>query len=232
MRNRCTIAWAPLPLLLSVAGCAAHAPLTTAKTTEGATAASPPGARSSVAAPWRVSCTGKGTPLAGWEVLQDRSSPGPGPVLALTATNHTSTSAFNLCIDEAQRFKDGTFTVHSRANGGMVDQGGGPIWRVQDANNYYLCRANPLEENLRLYVVTGGVRRQLATVDAKHSTGMWHSLEVTQAGKKIVCVLDGHTKVEATDATISAEGAVGVWTKADARTSFVVPWPVESAPAR
>ncbi len=174
-----------------------------------------------------------GVPLATWAKREDKIAPGGGEVIALTATNHSSGSAFNLYLSDARRFKDGTFTVHFRADAGRDDQGGGRGWRVQDADNYYVCRANPLEDNFRLYVVKDGSRKQLASVDAKHSTGMWHSLEVSHIGDRISCTLDGHTSVEATDATIAGEGGVGLWTKADARTSFVTPtaWGGQAAAA-
>lgn len=174
-------------------------------------------------APWTPATTGDGKPLATWSLRAEPGAPEGARVLALTATNHSSSSAFNLCLNQAQRFKDGTFILQFRADAGSDDQGGGPIWRVQDSNNYYVCRANPLESNFRLYVVTGGTRKQLASVEAKHSTGMWHTIEVTHTGDKIHCTLDGRASVDATDATIPAEGGVGVWTKADARTSFVLP---------
>jgi hypothetical protein len=173
--------------------------------------------------PWIPAATGSASPLATWSFRSEPGAPAGGRVLALTATNHSSSSEFNLCINQSQRFKDGTFTVHFRADAGSDDQGGGPMWRVQDSNNYYVCRANPLENNFRLYVVTAGVRKQLANIEAKHATGSWHQIEVAHTGDKIRCTLDGRATVDATDATIGAEGGVGVWTKADARTSFALP---------
>jgi hypothetical protein len=93
------------------------------------------------------------------------------------------------------------------------------MWRVQDADDYYLCRVNPLESNFRVYVVEKGVRRQLATATAGLSDG-WHRIEVEHVGERITCWLDGEKLLEASDATIPAPGGVGLWTKADARTSF------------
>lgn len=174
-------------------------------------------------APWTPAATGDARPLASWTRRAEPGAPGGATVLALSATNHSSSSAFNLCLNQTRRFKDGTFSLQFRADAGSDDQGGGPVWRVQDSSNYYVCRANPLENNFRLYVVTGGRRKQLASVEAKHSTGMWHTIEVTHTGDKIHCTLDGRASVDATDATIPDEGGVGVWTKADARTSFVLP---------
>lgn len=220
--------------MLIAAGCASSGVATSpgAVAVNAAQSAGPEG--------WTVASTGAAQTDAGrarWLVRHQADAPGAMPgampgaalgaaVLALTEVGHASTSTFNLCLSNAARFKDGTFTVHFRADGGQEDQGGGPVWRVVDADNYYICRANPLEGNFRLYVVKEGKRTQLASIDAKHSTGMWHTIEVTHTGERIRCVLDGRAVVEATDATLAAEGGgggVGVWTKADARTSFVVP---------
>jgi hypothetical protein len=111
-------------------------------------------------------------------------------------------------------------SVAVRADGGEVDQGGGPMWRVQDANNYYLCRFNPLESNFRVYVVQDGVRRQLGTTLVITKPGAFHRVEVAFAGDRITCSLNGAVLLDVRDATIGKAGGVGLWTKADARTSF------------
>jgi len=115
---------------------------------------------------------------------------------------------------------DGRIAVAMRADKGEVDQGGGVIWRVQDANNYYVCRFNPLESNFRVYVVKDGVRRQLASALVEGAASGWHRLEATFAGERITCSLDGRQLLEANDATIRLGGGHGLWTKADARSSF------------
>ncbi len=79
---------------------------------------------------------------------------------------------------------------------------------------------NPLEANFRVYAVERGVRRQLATALVDSKVGQWHRVEVTFEGDRITCALDGVVELEATDATIAGAGGVGLWTKADARTSF------------
>ena len=40
------------------------------------------------------------------------------------------------------------------------------IWRVQDANNYYVARANALEDNVSLYYTEGGRRKTIRYVNA------------------------------------------------------------------
>jgi hypothetical protein len=179
--------------------------------------------------PWRAATTGNASPPATWEDADGAAASGapdigsPSRAVALTRVEHGSTSAFNLCLFDGPRFKDGTFTIAFRAERGETDQGGGPAWRVVDENNYYLCRANPLEDNLRLYVVKDGQRRQLASVKAEAPAGVWHTIRVTHEGESIRCVLDGTFTVESRDATLAGPGGVGLWTKADAATSFVAP---------
>lgn len=94
------------------------------------------------------------------------------------------------------------------------------MWRVQDVDNYYVCRFNPLELNYRVYVVEDGVRRQLGTAIAEVTVGAWHRVEVEHHGDHIVCWLDGKKLLDVRDDTISEAGGIGLWSKADARTSF------------
>jgi hypothetical protein len=169
---------------------------------------------------WRAASTGGSGPDATWTPQADVRAISPGRVLSLTAPNHTAEDRFNLFWSPGVRFHDGRLAVAVRADGGTVDQGGGPIWRAQDANNYYVCRFNPLESNYRVYVVQNGVRRQLATALVTATTGSWHRVEVEHVGDRITCWLDGAKLLEASDGTIAGEGGVGLWTKADARTSF------------
>jgi hypothetical protein len=169
---------------------------------------------------WHAASTGGRGPDATWQAQADGTAVSATRVLSLTNSNHTSEDRFNLFWSAAPRFQDGKLTVAVRADGGAVDQGGGPIWRVQDANNYYVCRFNPLESNYRVYVVTDGVRRQLGTALVAAKLGQWHRVEVEHRGDRITCWLDGQRLLDVTDATIGAIGGVGVWTKADARTSF------------
>ncbi|MBX3462823.1 MAG: hypothetical protein KF830_06605 [Planctomycetes bacterium] len=169
---------------------------------------------------WRQESTGGRGPHATWTQQADRAAISPPNVLALVSPNHDAEERFNLCWNPALAFRDGRIAVAVRADGGQVDQGGGPMWRVQDADNYYLCRYNPLEANYRVYVVHRGVRRQLATALVEADGAAWHRLEVEHAGNRIRCWFDGRELLSAEDGTIDAPGGVGLWTKADARTSF------------
>ena len=65
---------------------------------------------------------------------------------------------FNLCFTQDTKLKNGTISVYFKANSGYMDQGGGLMWRVQDKNNYYVVRFNPLEDNFTYYQVINGRR--------------------------------------------------------------------------
>ena len=130
-----------------------------------------------------------------------------------------SDGAFNLCYTKDIHFTDGDIVVAFRANTGHIDQGGGIMWRVQDNDNYYVARFNPLEDNFRFYIVHDGMRSELASADVKLSSG-WHKMKIEQQGDSFKGYIDGKQYLEYKDAHLNKAGGVGVWTKADAHTFF------------
>lgn len=168
---------------------------------------------------WSVRQTNPSKALATWQVMADPQGPGKNNVLALTGTRNYG-ATFNLAIAQQTSFKDLDMTVRVRAVEGEEDQGGGPIWRCTDPNNYYICRFNPLEGNYRLYVVQEGRRRQLQSSTVETKPKQWYTVRVTMTADRITCYLDGKKMLEAKDDTFSAAGKVGLWTKADAVTRF------------
>ncbi len=170
---------------------------------------------------WKVEATGQEKATAKWQVTRDEETPlGPG-VLELTATNHNERDVFNLCWTDAVQFGEGEIAVFLRARSGKIDQGGGPIWRVRDRNNYYIARYNPLEDNVSVYYVKDGKRTMLAYSGRIELPDGWHLLKISHRGDRIRVLLDGDMKlmVNAGD-YIPGKGGVGLWTKADAATAF------------
>ena len=102
---------------------------------------------------------------------------------------------------------------------GRADMGGGLIWRATDDRNYYLTRANPLEQNIRVYRVVKGIRHMLEnfdrTIDVKH----WHTLRVVNRGCRIEVFYDEQRVFDLCDTTFT-QGQIGLWTKSDAVTYF------------
>jgi hypothetical protein len=168
---------------------------------------------------WKADKTGKGEGSV-WKVVADETAPSKtGHVLAQTAEGPGS--LFNLCVANDTNVRDVEVSVSFKAIKGNKDQGGGIVWRYQDANNYYIARMNPLEDNYRVYKVVAGKRTQLETrEELKVPTGEWHTLKIKQVGDQIECWLDGKKQLEARDDTFQKAGKVGLWTKADAQTYF------------
>jgi hypothetical protein len=168
---------------------------------------------------WRITETNPTASKARWEVTTDISAPAGDNVLALTESENYD-GTFNLAIAKKTSFRDLALIVRAKAVSGGEDQGGGPVWRYQDAKNYYTCRFNPLEDNFRVYVVTNGRRRQLGSAQVDVSARRWYEIRVLMEDDEITCWLDGEELLYAADGTIAQAGAIGLWTKADAVTSF------------
>jgi hypothetical protein len=139
-----------------------------------------------------------------------------GGVLAQTA----ETQPWAVAILEDRKFGDVDVSVKFRPLSGKEDASGGLLFRARDAKNYYLVRANALEDNFRLYTIAEGRRSQLASakVDAP-KLGEWHTIRVVAKGSKIQGWLDGKLQIDHEDKTF-VEGYVGLWTKADSVTEF------------
>lgn len=167
---------------------------------------------------WTFGFTTPAEGKARWTVEKD-PKPMSGPnVLNLDAAS--GPRAFNLAIADATHYGDLDLSTRLRANSGKIDQGGGLIWRCKDSDNYYICRLNPLESNFRVYHVVKEKRTQLASLDVKADSGKWYALRVKMIGDHIQCFLDGRKLLDVHDKTITAPGRVGLWTKADASSSF------------
>ncbi len=169
---------------------------------------------------WVIGVTGTGRPLPTWQVVEDTTAPNGSKVLAMLHPNHRSAGTFNLCWTDSVPFKDGEIEVKLKALTGRIDQGGGIMWRVQDNDNYYVARFNPLEDNFRMYYVKDGHRKMLATANVKLPADQWHTLKIVQRGNRFECYLNGQKLLEGTDDHFPMQGGVGLWTKADAVTEF------------
>jgi hypothetical protein len=111
-------------------------------------------------------------------------------------------------------------SVRFKAVAGKVDQAGGLVARFKDKDNYYITRANALENNVRLYKVVDGSRKQFAGVNAKVTSGEWHTLRLVANGSHFEVFFDGKSLFTAADDTLKDAGRVGLWTKADSVTLF------------
>src|SRR6266699_706108 len=162
--------------------------------------------------------TGRGAESK-WVVMAEPTAPSKPNVVAQTSTD-TTDYRFPLLIADEGSFKDLELSVRFKPVSCEVDRAGGLVFRLKDANNYYIVRANALEDNYRLYHVVAGNRRQFAGANFKVTSGEWHELKVECVGNKIICYYDGQKKIEATDDTFKDAGKMGLWTKADSLTYF------------
>jgi hypothetical protein len=127
---------------------------------------------------------------------------------------------YNVLLVKGLQMTDGLIQVRGLATSGKLDQGGGVVWRARDARNYYIARYNPLEDNLRLYTVKKGRRKQLASARIKLRRHQWFTLYVTMKGDHIRVHIAGTKLLDIHDKTFTGPGRIGLWTKADARSHF------------
>lgn len=159
--------------------------------------------------------------LSVWKVIKDETAPSPENVLVVVPNPRTNHGAcFNVLIYEDASFKDLQISVQIKRIKGREDQGGGPIWRARDKNNYYVVRWNPLENNFRLYYVKNGRRHMIRSARLYADSSKWHEIKVIHRGNDIKCFFDGKLKLHTKDSTFTEAGKIGLWSKADANTKF------------
>jgi hypothetical protein len=168
---------------------------------------------------WTVAMTNRGG-APRWEIRKDGSAPTQPNVLAQVSDDPTG-DRFPLAILDNMSLRDGDVSVRIKPVAGREDQGGGLVWRYRDANNYYLARANALEENVALYKVENGRRIPLAP-GVKHEipSNGWSILKVSVRGNRFQVYLDHRRILQGWDNTFAAAGKVGLWTVADSVTYF------------
>jgi hypothetical protein len=170
---------------------------------------------------WTGTLTGTGA--GKWSIEQDDSAPSKPNVL-----KQSGEGTYPICIKDDARLKDGFVEVKFKPLSGKEDQAGGVIWRVKDKDNYYVCRANALEDNVVLYKTVAGKRSALDIVGRKGGYGVkekvaparWHTLRVEFKGNHFKVVFDDKHLFDVEDSAFAEAGNVGVWTKADSVTLF------------
>jgi hypothetical protein len=167
----------------------------------------------SAPAGWTATKTGTGN--AKWTIERDDSAPSKPNVL-----KQSGTATYPICFKDDTNLKDGFVEVKFKPISGKDDQAGGVVWRLKDANNYYIARANALEDNVTIYHTINGKRTEKKRSDAKVASTTWHSLRVDFQGNHFTVTFDGKKAIEWDDETFKDAGKVGVWTKADSVTLF------------
>src|SRR5712691_1889968 len=169
------------------------------------TGAPPPG--------WAATKTGSGD--AKWAIESDPTAPSPPNVL-----KQSGQATYPVCIKDDTSLKDGFVDVKIKPISDKEDQAGGVIWRAKDSNNYYIARANALEDNVTIYDTVNGRRTERKRTKVKVGSNQWHTLRVDFQDKHFTVTFDGKKAIEWDDEKFKEAGKVGVWTKADSVTLF------------
>ena len=161
--------------------------------------------------------TGKGSP-GKWTVVNDETS-FAGRAIEQSSTDQTD-YRFPLAIFEPVVAKNIDVSVRFKPVAGRIDQAGGIAVRILDADNYYVVRANALEDNVRFYRVVQGRREQIGGTDIKVTSNEWHALGLKAKGERFTIEFDGKTLFSTSDKTFAGAGKIGLWTKSDSVTRF------------
>jgi hypothetical protein len=170
---------------------------------------------------WTLTKTGSGSPV--WRIEADPSAPSKPNVL-----KQSGEATYPLALFDASNLRYGFVEVRFKPVSGREDQAAGVVWRARNVDNYYVCRANALENNVVLYKTEKGKRSALDIVGrsggygtkAEVAKNQWHTLRVEFAGQRFKVIFDGKPLFEVEDATFAEGGQVGLWTKADSVTLF------------
>jgi hypothetical protein len=170
---------------------------------------------------WTATSTGKGNPK--WTIEQDQTAPSKSKIV-----KQSGQAPYPLLLKDDTSIKDGFIAIKFKAIAGSEDRAAGLVWRAKDANNYYVVRANALEDNVVLYKTANGVRSSLDIVGRNGGYGVgaavpanqWHALRVDFSGSRFRVIYNGKELFEVEDSTFSGAGKVGLWTKADSVTLF------------
>ena len=149
-----------------------------------------------------------------WVVRAEPDAPSPPKVLC-----QTGTATFPALQLSDAIYSDLELSTRFKPVSGQTDQAAGLIFRIQDKDNYYIVRANALENNVNIYKYVAGNRLGIKEASASVASGKWQELRVEAVGNHIRGYVNGQFMVEATDDTFIA-GGVGLWTKADSVTCF------------
>ena len=161
--------------------------------------------------------TGQGTP-GDWRVVADPSAAGQKAIAQISQDR--TDYRFPFAVHDAVSARNVDVVVRFKPVGGTVDQAGGIAVRLADPDDYYVVRANALEDNLRFYRVVSGSRQQIQGVNLKVAANQWHTLGLRADGDRFTVSFDGKPVFTAQDSTFANPGKVALWTKSDSVTHF------------
>jgi hypothetical protein len=154
-----------------------------------------------------------------WVVVRDPTAPAGDHVLAQLDADDTD-DRFPVAVADAPLLRDLRLEVRCRPVSGKTDEACGLVFRFQDPDDYYVARANALEDNVNLYRVVKGRRREIEGWSGKVTRDAWHTLAIEARGDHLQVFWEGRPIIDVHERTFPQAGKVGVWTKADSVTHF------------
>src|SRR5438876_1569107 len=180
-------------IIISAASLAAAGPTETVNFDNVATGQPPAG--------WTATKTGSGN--ATWTIERDDSAPSKPNVL-----KQSGQATYPLCFKNDSSLQDGFVEVKFKPISGKEDQAGGVVWRLKDANNYYIARANALEDNVTIYYTINGRRTEKKRTNMKVASNVWHTIRADFAANHFTVTCDGKKVIEWDDDTFTDAGKV------------------------
>lgn len=153
-----------------------------------------------------------------WRVVMDTTASG-GRAIEQSDADRTD-YRFPLAIHRLFSAKNIDASVRFKAVAGTVDQAGGIVVRLIDPDNYYVARANAMEDNVRFYRVVNGRRQEIAGANPRVTANEWHALGLKAEGDSFTVTFDGKKLFTTKDQTFAEAGKFALWTKADSITRF------------
>ncbi len=162
-----------------------------------------------------------------WRVVEAIDAPSGNQAIAQLSEDRTNGRYPLLVLDDFSA-KDVDMSVRFKPVSGRVDQAAGIVWRWRDKDNYFISRANALEDNVVAYKTVDGVRSSIGVKGDAQSYGVkvsvppgkWSTLRVRMVGKTAEVFLNDEKVLEVENDTFAGAGKVGLWTKADSVTYF------------
>jgi hypothetical protein len=216
--SRRSLAFATIALLGAVCAACKADPTPYAFTDGGPTSAAAKGTARKV--DFEELTPGSGTPAPFAHVLGEWTVEEENGHRVLAQVGEFEDPDFPRLLLRDSAFTDVHVKVRCSMRGGSTDRACGILWRAKDSDNYYVARANALEDNVNFYRVVANDRQQVGGTGTPVSSNDWHTLEAFMEGTHVRVVWDGHEVFAGDDATFPAGGKVGVWTKADSVTAF------------
>lgn len=172
---------------------------------------------------WSQYFTGKPGENPNWKIVEDNGN----KVLAQLSKDNPNYH-FNEIVFDGFEAKNMELNVRIKGVEGKMDQGGGFVWRFIDADNYYVVRANPMEDNVVLYKVEDGKRTDLPILGKGRTYGVevkalgkgWNNLKLKVVDDLFTVYLNNEQIFQVKDDTFPNTGKIGLWTKADAVSYF------------